>query len=462
LKPKKANAKPMLSAIFVAIVLSTSSESRAQSSSYEVYQKSPVHEIARMLINEVESPQTKPPFNTLKRDINAVFNSVPAVLASRDALNAIDAQREQAYAGYLPKVTLSAGAGGTDQVQTTTTSKGSTNSYTFNVSQHLYDFGTTNSSYDAATARYEAGKSFVYTQRNETLLKLLTSTLDVQRTKKNLVFGRGYVDTRREFLSWIKERESLKVASSLDVIRAELKLAEAIDDMTSLARQVDSSNAAYKELFGQLPKFKETGFQLPSVRLESLGESSGKVGSLRAFQEQESKLIAAKREYDAARGKLYGAIVLDATASRTDNPSGLRATEVSTVQILYRVDLFSGFAQSGRAKELAAKQMEASFEKDRAQRELLKRLENARANLQASQESLKARLLLLKRSQATDLATRELFVLGKATLTDTFKAQEDYFSAAQKLVNAEFDYNVAYYTVLSVNEQLLEQFDLAI
>ena len=132
------------------------------------------------------------------------------------------------------------------------------------------------------------------------------------------------------------------------------------------------------------------------------------------------------------------------------------------MQILYRVDLFSGFAQSGRAKELAAKQMEASFEKDRAQRELLKRLENARANLQASQESLKARLLLLKRSQATDLATRELFVLGKATLTDTFKAQEDYFSAAQKLVNAEFDYNVAYYTVLSVNEQLLEQFDLAI
>ena len=105
---------------------------------------------------------------------------------------------------------------------------------------------------------------------------------------------------------------------------------------------------------------------------------------------------------------------------------------------------------------------EASFEKDRLQRDLLRRLETTRASLRAAQDSLKARLILLKRSQATDLATRELFILGKATLTDTFKAQEDYFAAAQKLVNAEFDYNLAFYTVLSVNEQLLEQFNLAI
>ena len=428
----------------------------------QAYQQSPIHEVAKQLIDEVENPQSKPPFSTLKRDINSVFNSVPAVLASRDAFNAINAQKEQAFAGFLPRVTLSAGAGETDQTQITSTSKGSTNTYSLNVSQHLYDFGATAGSYDASVARYAAGENVVYNQRNEIILKLLTSTLDVQRAKKNLLFGRGYVNTRREFLNLIKERESLKAASSLDVIRAEAKLAEAIDDMTALSRQLENNNASYRELFGRLPSFKETGFQLPNVRLDSSDDLNAKLNGLRAYQEHELKLIAAKREYDAAKGKLFGAIVLEGTSSRTHNPGGLRATEVNTVQFLYKVDVFTGFAQTARAKELAAKQSEASFERDRLQRELLKRLETTRAGLRAAQDSLQARLLLLKRSQATDLATRELFVLGKATLTDTFKAQEDYFAAAQKLVNAEFEYNLAFYTVLSVNEQLLEQFDLTI
>ena len=446
----------------VCIALSTSARAQQASRAYEAYQQSPIHEVAKQLIDEVENPQSKPPFSTLKRDINSVFNSVPAVLASRDAFNAINAQKEQAFAGFLPRVTLSAGAGETDQTQITSTSKGSTNTYSLNVSQHLYDFGATAGSYDASVARYAAGENVVYNQRNEIILKLLTSTLDVQRAKKNLLFGRGYVDTRREFLNLIKERESLKAASSLDVIRAEAKLAEAIDDMTALSRQLENNNASYRELFGRLPSFKETGFQLPNVRLDSSDDPNAKLNGLRAYQEHELKLVAAKREYDAAKGKLFGAIVLEGTSSRTDNPGGLRATEVNTVQILYKVDVFTGFAQTARAKELAAKQSEASFERDRLQRDLLKRLETTRAGLRAAQDSLQARLILLKRSQATDLATRELFILGKATLTDTFKAQEDYFAAAQKLVNAEFDYNLAFYTVLSVNEQLLEQFDLAV
>ena len=462
MKAIKFKANVLFMAVCTCVVLSTSASAQQESRAYEAYQQSPIHEVARKLIDEVENPQSKAPFSTLKRDINSVFNSVPAVLASRDAFNAINAQKEQAFAGYLPRVTLSAGAGETDQEQITSTSKGSTNTYSLNVSQYLYDFGATTGTYDASVARVAAGQNVEYNQRNETLLKLITSTLDVQRAKKNLLFGRGYVDTRREFLNLIKERESLKAASSLDVIRAEAKLAEAVDDMTALSRQLENNNAGYRELFGRLPSFAETGFQLPNVRLDSLDDPNAKLNGLRAYQEHELKLIAAKRDYEAARGKLFGAIVLEGTSSRTNNPGGLPATEVNTVQILYKVDVFTGFAQTARAKELAAIQSEASFEKDRLQRDLLRRLETTRASLRAAQDSLKARLILLKRSQATDLATRELFILGKATLTDTFKAQEDYFAAAQKLVNAEFDYNLAFYTVLSVNEQLLEQFNLAI
>ena len=106
MKAIKFKANVLFMAVCTCVVLSTSASAQQESRAYEAYQQSPIHEVARKLIDEVENPQSKAPFSTLKRDINSVFNSVPAVLASRDAFNAINAQKEQAFAGYLPRVTL--------------------------------------------------------------------------------------------------------------------------------------------------------------------------------------------------------------------------------------------------------------------------------------------------------------------------------------------------------------------
>jgi len=429
------------------------------SQSYEVYQKSPVHELARKLISEVERPNTGAPFNTLKQDINAVFNSVPAVLKTVDALNALNAQKEQAFAGFLPKVTVSVGAGKTDQKQATYSSDGNQNSRALSATQTLFDFGTTIGAYRAADSRYIAGQHNMYNQRNEVLLKLLTSTLDVQRTKKSLQFSIGYLDTRKDFLMRMKEKENLGAISKLDLTRAETKIAEANDEVITNAKQVEIANATYRELFGKPPSFKESTYQLPFVDLKKLVNSEEGIQSLRTFKELESVTNAARSDYVAARGKLFGSLVLETNNSRNNN-APLAPTTVNTVQVVYRVDVFNGFAQTEKARELLSKQSESVFEKERLKRDLVKKLDNAKANFQAARDSLQVRLNFLKGSQATDIATRELFFFGKASLTDVFKAQEDYFMAAQKLVNAEFDHKVAYFSLLALYEQLLEQFDL--
>jgi outer membrane protein TolC len=183
------------------------------------------------------------------------------------------------------------------------------------------------------------------------------------------------------------------------------------------------------------------------------------IENLRTYKELESVANAARSDYVAARGKLFGSLNLETNNSRNSNPP-LTPTTVNTVQVVYRVDVFNGFAQTEKARELFSKQSESVFEKERLKRDLLKKLDNAKANFQAARNSLQARLNFLKGSQATDIATRELFFFGKASLTDVFKAQEDYFMAAQKLVNAEFDHKVAYFSLLALYEKLLEQFDL--
>jgi outer membrane protein TolC len=130
--------------------------------------------------------------------------------------------------------------------------------------------------------------------------------------------------------------------------------------------------------------------------------------------------------------------------------------------VVYRADIFAGFAQSARAKTMASKASEAEFERDRVRRDLIKRLEVAQADVNSTQAAFRTRLDLLKGSQATDIATRELFLLNRGTLTDVFKAQEDVFSAAQKLIAADFDRKIAIYTFLHLSDRLIELFDLKI
>ena len=294
LKLKKTNTFYFLLASPLLGLPLGSTFAQAPAQSYEVYQKSPVHELARKLITEVERPNSGAPFNTLKQDINAAFNSVPAVLKTVDALNALDAQKEQAFAGFLPKVSVTLGAGKTDQTQTTYSSDGNQNNLALTATQTLFDFGTTIGTYQAAGSRYTAGQHNMYNQRNDVLLKLITSTLDVQRARKSYQFSVGYVDTRIDFLSRMKEKESLGATSKLDITRAETKIAEATDEMVSNAKQVDIASATYRELFNKAPSFKESTYQLPFVDLKKLANPVDVIENLRTYKELESVANAAR------------------------------------------------------------------------------------------------------------------------------------------------------------------------
>ena len=429
---------------------------------FDVYSKNLLNESVNSLVTLAENSNRAAPFTTLRTDINTVFNSVPAVLKTIDAINALQNQKTEAFAAFLPKVSVSAGSGTKDQRLTTYASDGGSSSKSISASQLIYDFGTSTSTYASAEAKLSATEYSAYTQRSDILLQMIGATLDYQKSNQSLVFTKGFIDTRKDFLEIMRQKEDLGAGSKLDIIRARTKLSEALDELPVAEKKLIASQATYKNLFGFTPKLKEISYQSPlNLNVELNKKPDDIIVDINAFKEADNIARSLKEDYFASRGRLFGAVTVEAsrTLSR-DYP--LNQNAVNTAMVIYRADIFAGFAQSSRAKALASKASEAEFERDRVRRDLIKRLEVAQADVNSTQAGFRTRLDLLKGSQATDIATRELFLLNRGSLTDVFKAQEDVFSAAQKLIAADFDRKIAIYTFLHLSDRLIELFDLKI
>ena len=429
---------------------------------FDVYSKNLLNESVNSLVTLAENSNRAAPFTTLRTDINTVFNSVPAVLKTIDAINALQNQKTEAFAAFLPKVSVSAGSGTKDQRLTTYASDGGSSSKSISASQLIYDFGTSTSTYASAEAKLSATEYSAYSQRSEILLQMISATLDYQKSNQSLVFTKGFIDTRKDFLEIMRQKEDLGAGSKLDIIRARTKLSEALDELPVAEKKLIASQATYKNLFGFTPKLKEISYQTPlNLNVELNKKPDDIIVDINAFKEADNIARSLKEDYFASRGRLFGAVTVEAsrTLSR-DYP--LNQNAVNTAMVIYRADIFAGFAQSSRAKALASKASEAEFERDRVRRDLIKRLEVAQADVNSTQAGFRTRLDLLKGSQATDIATRELFLLNRGSLTDVFKAQEDVFSAAQKLIAADFDRKIAIYTFLHLSDRLIELFDLKI
>ena len=429
---------------------------------FDVYSKNLLNESVNSLVTLAENSNRAAPFTTLRTDINTVFNSVPAVLKTIDAINALQNQKTEAFAAFLPKVSVSAGSGTKDQRLTTYASDGGSSSKSISASQLIYDFGTSTSTYASAEAKLSATEYSAYSQRSEILLQMISATLDYKKSNQSLVFTKGFIDTRKDFLEIMRQKEDLGAGSKLDIIRARTKLSEALDELPVAEKKLIASQATYKNLFGFTPKLKEISYQTPlNLNVELNKKPDDIIVDINAFKEADNIARSLKEDYFASRGRLFGAVTVEAsrTLSR-DYP--LNQNAVNTAMVIYRADIFAGFAQSSRAKALASKASEAEFERDRVRRDLIKRLEVAQADVNSTQAAFRTRLDLLKGTQATDIATRELFLLNRGSLTDVFKAQEDVFSAAQKLIAADFDRKIAIYTFLHLSDRLIELFDLKI
>ena len=423
---------------------------------FDVLAKTPFDIATLELIRELETPSMREPFKELKLLINQSFNSVPQVLLLIENRKALEASKQEAFAGFLPRVSVSSGKGKTEY-----------NSYpdadswnsSLTVSQLVYDFGATGATYDAAVARAKASVQQENFERTKTLSSMLRAVFDIERARKNLFFARGYVASREQFYSVTVEREKIGGGSQLDVIRAKTKVSEASDEIPNALRELALAENKFKELFGNSPSTRRFIYRLPAVEIPDQPDFDSLVRRLPNFINAELNVLAAQNDYVANKGRIYGSVNFEVSKSQSAMGTAIESQQLNS-QLIYRADLFSGFAQTARANAASHRFNQTENERDRLYRELISSLANAEQSLRSAQAAKLNRIALVNGSRLTDGSTRELFLMGKAPISDVFRAQEEFFSGVQKLIKAQFDEELSIIEFLASRNELLALFEL--
>ena len=433
-----------------------------QQKNFDLSSQSQLQSAANVLINQVEKPEQLLEFKFFQLMIQPIINKIPSIEKIKDQLAVLNEKKREAFSGYLPQVSTLIGAGQSQANQTQTQIKPSS----ISAKQLIYDFKSTPLSNTIAERQYEAGLQSNKDQYSETVLTLVKSILEKKRSIKMYDFVEGYVVLRKDFASIIKEKEKLGANSSIDIIRAATKLAEAEDELPGAQKAISNADQALRELFGELVNIDSNFYQLPNLQYNH-GNEDNIIMSMPKVKEAEINLVISKNNYELDKAKMYGTVQAevsnsDSSSSLSSLLSGTSNTRQKTYQIVYRADLFSGFAGISRVEQSLVKVSQNQFAYEEVVRKSKKDLANSVASLKASQDSLRSRLAIAKGSMATEIGTRELFLLNRGSLTDVFKAQEDYFQAVQKLVNAQFDYQMSYFTLMHQSGLLLDLFKISI
>lgn len=415
------------------------------------------------LMDAVEKQKGVQSFNSLKLEISSVFSSTPSILRTIETQGFLDAKKDEAFSRFLPQVRGSFSSG--DQKvrysdRSSLNDQGRISSNGVTISQLLFDFGATNKTYQSSDESRKAGLAKIQQDRSSALLAMVRSRIELRRSSQRLELVNAFLESRKQFLDLVRQKAALGVNSNADIIRAESKVFEAADELPFALKRFNEAKLRYKELYGKESKGVDA-YLGPALNIAEFEDPESTLETLSSVIEARGMLKAAQYDYEAAKARLWGATQLESsnTKSRTDL-YGPRSD--SSIQVVYRVEFYSGGAQMAVIDQSAAKKNELKWEVERVEREQRRVLEESFANYLAQKTSVTSRISVLRGAKAASDITKELFNYSRSSLTDVFKVQEDYLAAAKNLVETESDYQVSYYEMLHSYNLLIKKFEISI
>ena len=444
-------------AVLTACVFTHAADPKAWDEAYA--KDSPLDAAVADLMSEINAPASSPSFGSLKKIYTNVYASVPAIRKTQAQLNGLSLAVEEKESKRYPQVTLQSYVGRSTADTASASASGQARNIALEVNQLLFDFGATEKEIGAAKTRFSSGIDRVTAERMTVLLSMLKAQLELQTARKLIVFHDSNEKSRQQFYDLIKQKENLGASSKLDLARAETKLFEAKAKMPAITGDLFRAESAVKELFGVVPEFSFSFYQLPDIPVNFGGNIDDLVSRHPLVREAAKNFDVALQDVEYIKRSGLGRVSLTISSADAKQPVTGK-TNTTSGYIEYSNVLFDGFAQKARIASAIEKASEIEIEKERIERNVSQQLLATLTQFQSAKETLgvRGKLLVSARKSARDLYAA--FLLNRGSLSDVFDAEEAYFSATESTVNAMFTLYSAYYKLLHDMGQLSEAFEL--
>lgn len=390
---------------------------------------------------------------TLQDALVAAYSSNPTLAAERANLRAVDENVNQALAGWRPTVVATADGGvqHNDQEIRGVSSSDTTvplNS-ALNVTQPIYDGGTTPAQVESAESLVLAGRANLTSTEQDVLLDAVSVYMDVLLNQAIVQLNLNNEERLGRQLEAAQDRFSVGEITRTDVAQARAALSRAAADRAQSEGNLIAARAAYERVVGNLPDDLQ-----PPPPLPDLPESEAK--ALEIAYAQNPDLLVAQNTADSAAHDIratYGQLLpqVDVEALATHSRNGTQAGDDNTTLRLrgvLTVPLYQGGAVYSGVRQQKNVHNQRLLEVQETRRlvgegvtQSWEALETSRARITAGRAEVRANEIALE-------GVIQEAQVGSRTTLDVLDAEQDLLDSQVALVQAERDEYVAAFQLL--------------
>ena len=391
---------------------------------------------------------------------NAVNNS-PVFREAQAQKTYLLSVKNELDTAFNPTVTADGGVG--RRTFSSNTSNGSTVRTTGNfieqsitTSKMLFDFGATDAQKQAAQYNILAVDSKIESTKSELLLEAIIAFYEVQRNLLQSRLARENLQARKTFVNFIRERNTLGASSSADVVRAESRVAEALDLLSSALRALSEAQARYRQYYNS----EAEPYILPrEINVEDLELFEVEKYALQnpSFIEAEYQIKVIMAQIDTLKAQKYGRVVVQGTLSNSRSPGQSNFNDDISVGLNFQTELYSGGVEESKLEQAQARLLQAELSRDSIRVGIIKELREKFATYEGELSAVDARLLVLDGSKETYSITKELYAFSRISLFEVLSSQEELFNSGRQLIDSIVDRAIAKYRLSHATQTLVEK-----
>lgn len=391
---------------------------------------------------------------TVDRGVSIALKYHPTVAVSRARVEQAQASLEQAAAGFLPQISVSAdyrwersgGAGSTARSGSKIANSGivQTQGGGVQVSQMLWDWGKTGALRQQAYSNFVAAQADLASTENEAVFSFMQAFFDALKQEQLVVVGEETVRQFEKRLEQVKGFVEAGTRQKYDLTKAQVDLGNAQLVLVKARTAMTVARATLNTSLGLAsdPSYTVDRSGPPGAWTMKFEDA---VEAARAYHPRLQGLIlrenAARSAIDAAIADFYPAITLQGAFTWSGGLTPLNYFAFLGPVLNWVV--FSGWNKTGQLHGVVASLREAYANRALEEQLLYLDLRQAYAALEDTRESLKIAALTVKQAEETLELVTGRFQAGKASSVELTDAQVQLANARAAEIQARFDFEIS-------------------
>ena len=419
---------------------------------------------------------------SLEQAVAHTLDTNPEIRIAFNRFKIREQQVNQAVAGYMPTVDLTAGYGweqtnspssrrkrGQGDVDSDGVIDLERGEAGFSIKQMLFDGFYTSSEVDRFSYEASAEQWALFAAAEDVALEVSKVYLNYIRAEQVLTLAQKNLDSHKDIYEQIKERTDSGLGSIADLSQISGRLARANANVASAKNNLQDAKAKYMRIVKKSPT--DLALTVPDADMLPADLKEGLATAAKnhpILKSSENDINAAKKERSTTQSNYFPKLSLELNGNWNNDTSGEDGYSpianqnvnghnndlIAMVRVKY--NLFSGGKDLAREKEAAYKINEAKEVQQNANRQVVEGVSlawNAFEMLAPQKQYIREHVVAAKKTQ---VAYYQQFNLGQRTLLDLLDTENELFQARRDYLQTEYDEIIARYRVLNATGRLLE------